>query len=342
MRFSKTTRTLIVAFSLSAVGAFVASEAFARPGQGRSQGSRGNQTYSAPAATPTAPQSQGLQRSAIPQQQAPAAAARPGAAAAPAAAQPSMARNIMMGVGAGLLGAGLFGMLSGSGFFSGLGSLAGMMGFLLQIVLIGGLIFLVMRLVRGRREAQPAGIPQGYARDMNSTGGGNMPRVPGMGAGMGSMGAGAAAGAMAQPQAPAPIGQDLIGLQPQDFQTFERLLVEIQAAYSADDRAGLDARLTPEMRGYFEEELDGYAKNDQRNMVDDVKLVQGDLSEAWREQGFDYATVAMKFTATDRLVDKVTGKELDRAPFTEVVEIWTFVRPTNNGAWKLSAIQQAA
>ena len=43
-----------------------------------------------------------------------------------------MARNLMMGLGAGLLGAGLFGMLSGAGFFGGLASLAGMFGFLLQ------------------------------------------------------------------------------------------------------------------------------------------------------------------------------------------------------------------
>ena len=35
-------------------------------------------------------------------------------AAAAQAARPSFARNMMMGIGAGLLGAGLFGMLSGS------------------------------------------------------------------------------------------------------------------------------------------------------------------------------------------------------------------------------------
>ena len=312
---------------------------YKRPGQGRSQGSRGSQTHSAPAATPTAPQAQGLQRSAIPQQQAPAAA-RPAPAPAPAAAQPSMARTMMMGLGAGLLGAGLFGLLSGSGFFAGLGSLAGMLGFMLQLLLIGGLVFLVMRMIRGRRQPAPAGMPQGMARDMGTGG----PVPPTGRAAMGGAGAAGMGAGMAQPgpvSAPAPIGQDLIGLQPADFQSFEALLVDVQGAYSADDRAALARLLTPEMRGYFEEELDGYAKNGQRNLVEGVKLLQGDLSEAWREEGFDYATVAMRFSATDRLVDKATGKEIDRAPFGEVTEVWTFVRRTNGGPWMLSAIQQA-
>ncbi len=89
----------------------------------------------------------------------------------------------------------------------------------------------------------------------------------------------------------------------------------MQAAYSADDRAALGRLLTPEMRGYFEEELDGYLKAGQRNLVEDVQLMQGDLSEAWREEGFDYyATVALRFGAVDRLVDRASGREIDRAP----------------------------
>ena len=39
----------------------------------------------------------------------------------------------------GLLGAGLFGLLSGSGLFGGLSGLAGMLGLMLQIALIGGI-----------------------------------------------------------------------------------------------------------------------------------------------------------------------------------------------------------
>ncbi|RYE83424.1 MAG: hypothetical protein EOP19_13880, partial [Hyphomicrobiales bacterium] len=107
----------------------------AAPG-GRSFGSRGTRTQSQVAPTPTAPGSS-FQRS--PTQAPGPSAAAPAAGAAGAAAQaarPSMARSLMMGVAGGLLGAGLFGLLSGAGF----GGIAGFLGLLFQVALIGGLI----------------------------------------------------------------------------------------------------------------------------------------------------------------------------------------------------------
>ncbi|MFN3671167.1 MAG: hypothetical protein ACK4VM_04575, partial [Bosea sp. (in: a-proteobacteria)] len=139
----------------------------ARPGGGKGFGSRGSRTESAPSRTTTAPNgAQPFQRSAQPSAPAASQAAGAGAAAAQAA-RPSMARNLMMGLGAGLLGAGLFGMLSGSGFFSGLASFAGMLGFLLQIALIGGAIWLAIRFFRRRSEPQ-----------MAAAGGAPLPREP--------------------------------------------------------------------------------------------------------------------------------------------------------------------
>ncbi len=139
----------------------------ARPGGGKGAGSRGSRTEQAPARTDTAPNgAQPFQRSAQPSPAAPAAAGAASAAAAQAA-RPSMARNLMMGLGAGLLGAGLFGLLSGSGFFSGLASMAGMLGFLLQIALIGGAIWLALRFFRRRSEPQ-----------MAAAGGAPLPREP--------------------------------------------------------------------------------------------------------------------------------------------------------------------
>ena len=54
----------------------------------------------------------------------------------------------------GLLGAGLFGLLSGSGLFSGLGGLASFLGLLLQVALIAGIAYLVIGYFRNRN--QPA------------------------------------------------------------------------------------------------------------------------------------------------------------------------------------------
>ncbi|PTM39331.1 TIM44-like domain-containing protein [Bosea sp. 124] len=299
----------------------------ARPGGGKGGfGSRGSRTESAPARTNTAPNgAQPFQRSATPSptQAAPAA----GAAAAAQAARPSMARNLMMGLGAGLLGAGLFGMLSGAGFFSGLASLAGMFGFLLQLALIGGAIWLALRFFRRRAEPQLAGAGAPMPREMYQ---------PQPDARMGAMGGGAGRPAATPQTAP-------IELSGEDFSTFERLLGEINTAYSNEDEKGLRDRVTPEMFGYFDEDLSGNARKGLVDRVSDVKLVQGDLSEAWREGDLDYATVAMRFSLINALYERATGKVVDGNATVpqEVTEHWTFLRP-RGGAWKLSGIQQAA
>jgi len=74
-----------------------------------------------------------------------------------------------------------------------------------------------------------------------------------------------------------------------------------------------------------------------------VKLLQGDLAEAWREGETDYATVAMRWSALDYTTD-TSGSVVDgsRTQRSESVEIWTFLRAGAAGKWLLSAIQQPA
>lgn len=302
----------------------------ARPGGGRSSGSRGSFTNSAPPSTNTTPGgAQTFQRSAPSSPASPSMAGPSAAGAAAQAARPSFARNMMMGIGAGLLGAGLFGMLSGSGFFGGLASLAGMLGFLLQIGLIAGIIMLAIRFFRRRSEPQLAGAGAPYARQ-----GYEAPQPQQTAARMGGFGGGAAAAAV-QPQP--------IELAGDDFNAFERLLGEINTAYSNEDEAGLRQRTTPEMFGYFDEDLSDNARRGVADRVSDVKLLQGDLSQAWREGDQDYATVAMRFSLINAAYDRKSGKVVDgnATQAQEVSEYWTFVRE-RGGAWKLSGIQQAA
>jgi predicted lipid-binding transport protein (Tim44 family) len=74
------------------------------------------------------------------------------------------------------------------------------------------------------------------------------------------------------------------------------------------------------------------------NRVSDTKLLQGDLAEAWREGGSEYATVAMRFSINDTMVDRASGRVVEGGP-QEVSELWTF-RRANGSPWILSAIQQ--
>ena len=97
--------------------------------------------------------------------------------------------------------------------------------------------------------------------------------------------------------------------------------------------------VTPEMLSYFSEELAANASRGLINRVTDVKLLQGDQAEAWREGRSDYATVAMKFALRDSMVERASGRIVEGGERSEVTELWTFVR-VRGGNWLLSAIQQ--
>src|SRR5207237_9853909 len=76
------------------------------------------------------------------------------------------------------------------------------------------------------------------------------------------------------------------------------------------------------------------------NRVYDGKLLEGDLAEAWREGETDYATVAMRYSLVDEMLDRESGRVLQGGP-DEATEIWTFMR-VRGGHWLVSAIQQSS
>jgi predicted lipid-binding transport protein (Tim44 family) len=144
------------------------------------------------------------------------------------------------------------------------------------------------------------------------------------------MGGGASAAPAAAP----------LEIEGKDFDAFERLLADIQEAYSNEDLNALRSLATPEMLSYFADDLADNASRGVVNKVSDVKLLQGDLAEAWNEDGTDYATVAMRFGLVDQTLDRASGRlvEGSTSPM-EVAELWTFRRAAR-GNWVLSAIQQ--
>jgi len=94
------------------------------------------------------------------------------------------------------------------------------------------------------------------------------------------------------------------------------------------------------MLNYFTGDITNNQRRGVVNKVSSVKLVQGDLSEAWREGATDYATVAMRFSLIDRTVDRTSGRLVEGSEQPqEVTEVWTF-RRDGGSAWRLSAIQQ--
>ena len=319
--------------ALAAVLMLAGGVADARPGGGGSAGSRGGRTFDSAPATPTAPGAAApMQRTQAPQ---PAPNMQRPNAPAPAA-QGSRCGGFAGGMLAGVLGAGLIGALMGSGF----GGLAGMFSFLMQALLIGGLIWLALRFFRRRQGPALAGAGANGGVERSALGGATPPLGGGLGAGLGSS-LGGLGRSNPAPQA-SNVRRDEVGIGPDDYAAFERTLVEVQSAYAREDVAALWTVATPEMAGYFQEELNENARRGVVNKVSDVKLLQGDLAEAWHEGDTNYATVAMRFTLVDVTLDKATGRIVagEQRP-TEAVEVWTF-RRDRGGPWKVSAIQQTA
>jgi predicted lipid-binding transport protein (Tim44 family) len=308
------------ALALAATLALAPAIAEARAGRGGSFGSRGSHTFSAPRVTNTAPRTAApIQRTVTPQSQPGFGATRPGLAQNRGFFGSGFGRGLL----GGLLGAGLLGLLMGHGFFGGVGSLMSMLGLLLQL----GLVFLLARWAFNRFFANRQPAPAGAAR--SSLG------AMGLGSGPGPkpMGGAGAFGASSQ-----------VVVQGEDYDAFERLLGEAQHAFADEDIAKLQTIATPEMVSYFGDDIAEMQRKGEANRVSGVRLLQGDLSEAWRENGADYATVAMRFSMVDTMVDRTTGRPITGDPNgpVEATEVWTFVRPAGATArdWKISAIQQ--
>jgi predicted lipid-binding transport protein (Tim44 family) len=310
-------RAIAVVLSLAVPLVIAISSADARIGGGGSSGSRGSRTFAAPPSTTTAPGTAQPFNRTFTQPGSPGM----GAPAAAGAAKGGFFNRpgLLGGLAAGFLGAGLLGMLFGGGMFSGLGGLSSIFGLILQI----GLIIIVVRLAMSwwqRRHTSAAayagasGPAPGPAAAQNSF-------RSGMGFGLGS-------------------GSAPLEILPADYEAFERLLGEIQGAWSDEDIAKLNTLATPEMVSYFSKDLEENKARNDVNKTSNVKLLQGDLAEAWREGETDYASVAMRFSLVDKTLERGTGRLVAGSDTPiEATEVWTFAR--RRGAnWELSAIQQ--
>jgi|SRR6185437_7591661 predicted lipid-binding transport protein (Tim44 family) len=308
-----------IVLSLALPVTLAISSADARVGGGSSSGSRGSRTFSAPPSTNTAPNAAQPFNRTFTQPGSPGTSSSSGGLLNRSGGGFFNRGGLLGGLAAGFLGAGLFGLLFGGGLFSGLGGLSSILGLILQI----GLIVLVVRLAMSwwqRRQMSQAAYagPSGGPAEPGNTSASNF---GGMGFGLGS-------------------GSAPLQIQPADYEAFERLLVDMQAAYSNEDLNKLRTIATPEMAAFFAEDLQDNRSRNQINKVSDTKLLQGDLAESWREGDREYASVAMRFSMIDRYVDATSGRLVEGGDQpVEATEVWTFVRQ-RGGNWMLSAIQQ--
>jgi predicted lipid-binding transport protein (Tim44 family) len=238
-----------------------------------------------------------------------------------------------------MLGGLLLGGLIGGLLFGGLGGGFGIG--LMDILLLGGLAFLIISFLRRRRAPEPA---------YSIAGGGSMSAPTQVPAERG--GAWSAASAVAEPPASAAsteLERGLAHIRSMDARFDPDTLAadargtfrDVQAAVMARDAAPLRSRLTPEMANVLQNQCDRLRSSRQTNKLERIDVRRAEITEAWQEGGQDFVTVYLAASLLDYTVDDRTGSVLDGSSTVpqEIEEYWTFTRPVGPNPWRLSAIQ---
>ncbi len=311
---------LVVIFSLMALLAgttLVAVNAEARAGSGGSFGSRGSRSYSQPV-SPYSQPSRNQQAAPQPLSPSPYQAPQSGG---------GFLRNMAGGLVGGMLGGMLFRSLGFGGMGGGFGGGIG----LFEIILIGGLIYMVYRMIKGRRDEG--------ATYQNPT----------------------AMGGYSEPEAPRPItpayadtaGDLAAGLSHIrqmdpgfDEQRFPDVVMDIffkiQGAWMNRDLGGVNSLLTTEMRRIFQGDIDRLLREHRVNRLENIAVRKVEVSEAWQESGQDYVTTLIYANLLDYTTDDTNGQVVEGSKTDPVKfeEFWTFTRPVGNNPWQLSGINQ--
>ncbi len=325
-----------------------------RFGGGRSFGSRGSRSFS----TPRRPIQRTRQQTTRPSTATPSRNATPNRSSSGLMGG-RMGSGLMGGIGGfmlgGLIGSMLFGGgggevatgAAGSGA-AGAGGAAGGIGGsgigLLEILLIGGLIWFIMRWMRRQRENAP--VAMGGAGDYSQRI--SLNKNPGMGGG----------------REPLPQHFSLDGEQPSDeiSQGMNRIAAadpnfdearfldgaknafqQVQESWSDWSVDRLRPLLTDRMWGMVQNQANERKAQGRRDIIEKIHFNQVEISEAWQEAGEDWITVRLDVTMVEYTTD-VMGKILEGDPNdpVQVEEYWTFTRPvgSRDPNWFLTAVQQ--
>ena len=299
-------KKILIGAVLAASALSLLGEAIARPmGGGRSIGRQSqNVSRMPPAAAP---------------QQAPRQAAPAPAPAAPPAAMPPKPASPWKGIlGGALLGLGIGALFSHFGLG---GAIGGMFGSLIMLALLAGVVFFVIRLIRGK--SQPAAAPAAF-------GGNNVYAMP--------PAAAPQTAPRPQPEAvqqPAPVAHTPWGV-PADFDapSFLRVaksnFIRLQAAWDKGDAADIREFTTPEV--FAELKLQIGERGEQKDYTDVVTI---DAELLGIETSASDYLASVKFSGTIKPAPDALAE-----PFNEV---WNLSKPVAGGAgWMLAGIQQLA
>lgn len=231
------------------------------------------------------------------------------------------------GLAGGLLGNMLFG---GRSYGAPMGGFGGSGIGLLDLIIIGALIYFAMRWFRRRRLQQNAYYEEssGYGTTYYDSG-------------------------QQQGYTPPPVSEvdqameDMRRFDPsfsvESFkETAEDMFFRIQAGWMNRSLQGIENMLTPEMADYFGGEFARMKQQGRVNRLENIAVRKVEPSEAWQEAGKDYITVFFTANLLDYTVDDQSGALVagDKLNPVKFQEFWTFCRDIGSQQWQLSGINQ--
>src|SRR5438132_10525010 len=311
------TRLTLIGVALVSLLLTDAAGVWARAGGG---GSRGSRSYSTPArpSSPASPTRPSSPSSSLTQP-------------SPSQQRPSFFGGLMGGIAGfalgGLLGSMLFGGMGG-GFGGGIG--------LLELLLIGGAIFVFLRLLRGRQATQPAAAYAGASVATSN------------GAGSETWSAAGGAATVEAPAGPSDLERGLGHIRQMDssfdpvaFAGWAKtVFTDVQGGIARRDMSGMNDRLTPQEYARLQAQCDQLRGARRTSRVEQIQIASAEVSEAWQEGGQDWVTVYFAASLVDFTVDDLTGAVVEGSKTPQdIEEYWTFTRPVGPKPWRLSAIQ---
>jgi predicted lipid-binding transport protein (Tim44 family) len=298
----------------------------ARPGGGRSFGSRGTRSV--------APRSYG--RSVPPTSQAMPQSNRP-FSSQPQSMQANpylggsggFMRNMLGGIAGGFIGTMLFRSLGfgGNGMMGGGGGLG-----ILEVLLIGALAYFLFRTFTQSRRTAVAGSGAPFGGGLSS--------------------AGIAPEAVQMP-ATDTLADDLRAISASDRsfspEKFKEMCVDgffkVQAAWMQRDLAPVSDLMTTDVLTALEQDLARLRELGQINRLENIAVRETSIEEAWQEQGASFITLRffanlLDFTVNEKDGTVVSGSKSEPVKFEE---FWTYRQECGRGMgspWKLCAVEQ--
>jgi predicted lipid-binding transport protein (Tim44 family) len=234
--------------------------------------------------------------------------------------------GFMRGIAGGLLGGFLGSMLFSGLAHAGWGGLGGSGFGLMEMLLIGGLIYFIYRKFRAPALATSYSPMQYQNTGYQSPSSAPVQNEP----------------AANEPDFKSILMMDRSFDASRFLKSAQDLFFKIQGAWNQQDATALRSFCGAELMQVWEQELNNLRVLRRRNRMDNIALRSSEITEAWTEAGQDYITVRFLANLLDYTVDeRDTVVEGSNSEAIEFEEFWTFSRPVGPNAWKLTAVQQA-